>query len=117
MLHIQIQIFVILNKKKNKIAGFFDFEREDYGNFISSLDLFDVFREKNPESNKSTYWSNFLKSERTQKNGWGIDYFLTSKEIYKEINNLDIKMNILGSDHCPIVLDLNSFQNITVIYI
>ena len=96
-------------QKKNKIAGFFDFEREDYGNFIKQLDLLDIFRDKNPKLQKSTYWSNFLKSERNQENGWGIDYFLCSREIYKQINNLEIKMNILGSDHCPIVLDINSF--------
>ena len=83
--------------------------REDYGNFIKQLDLLDIFRDKNPKLQKSTYWSNFLKSERNQENGWGIDYFLCSREIYKQINNLEIKMNILGSDHCPIVLDINSF--------
>lgn len=95
-------------QKKNKIAGFFDFEREDYNNFIISLDLVDVFRDKNPIEHKSTYWSNFLKSERSKENGWGIDYFISTKQIYKQINSIEIKMNILGSDHCPIVLDVST---------
>lgn len=96
-------------QKKNKIAGFFDFEREDYKNFITKLDLIDIFRDKNPTQQKSTYWSNFLKCKRNEYNGWGIDYFITSKEIYKKINLIEIKINILGSDHCPIVLYLNCF--------
>ena len=93
-------------QKKNKIPGFFDFERDDYSNFINDLDLIDVFRDKNPRVQKSTYWSNFLKSERSQQNGWGIDYFVCSKLIYREIDDINIKMNILGSDHCPMILKL-----------
>lgn len=105
--HLDIDIFKP-REKKNKIAGFFDFEREDYSNFINNLELLDVFREKNPTERKSTYWSNFLKSERNKENGWGIDYFIVSKNIYKQINFITINIDILGSDHCPIILDLDT---------
>ena len=64
------------NQKKNKVAGFYDFERYDFANMIESLNLIDVFRKLNPTSQRSTYWSNFMKTERNENNGWGIDYFL-----------------------------------------
>ena len=91
--------------KKNKVAGFFDMERIDFSYLLEMLDLIDVFRNFNPNKQKSTYWSNFLKSERKQSNGWGIDYFLTSKNfINNNIKECNILMDIKGSDHCPIEL-------------
>lgn len=105
--HLDIDIYKP-KEKKNKIAGFYDFEREDYEKLLKIHDFIDVFRDKNQNKQKSTYWSNFLKSPRTQNNGWGIDYFIASKIINNEINSIEIKMNIFGSDHCPIVLDINT---------
>ena len=91
--------------KKNKVAGFFDMERVDFSYLLEMIDLNDVFRNFNPNKQKSTYWSNFLKSERKQNNGWGIDYFLTSKDfINNNIKECNILMDIKGSDHCPIEL-------------
>jgi exodeoxyribonuclease III len=94
--------------KKNKVPGFFDFERLDFAFMIESLDLIDVFRTLNPTKQKSTYWSNFLKGRRRTSNGWGIDYFLVSKELFESDKNISqtIEKEILGSDHCPIILNI-----------
>jgi exodeoxyribonuclease-3 len=93
--------------KKNKVPGFFDFERTDVGSIIKTLDLVDVYRCKNPNARKSTYWSNFLKDTRGVENGWGIDYFLISRELFEanEQINIEILSDVNGSDHCPIVLN------------
>lgn len=95
--------------KKNKVAGFFDFERLDFVHMIETLNLVDVFRNLNPTKQKSTYWSNFMKAIRTSDNGWGIDYFLVSKELFESDENINqtIEDEILGSDHCPIILNIN----------
>lgn len=96
-------------QKKNRIAGFFDFERLDFAYLIENLNLIDVFRQLNPIKKKSTYWSYFLKKDRNNENGWRIDYFLISKSLFeKEDKNIkyEILMQILGSDHCPLVLEL-----------
>ena len=93
--------------KKNKVPGFFDNERSDFAYLLETNNLIDVFRNKYPEKRKSTYWSNFLKSERTKENGWGIDYFLVNNKFLSKINNIIIMQDIKGSDHCPIVLDFN----------
>jgi exodeoxyribonuclease-3 len=93
--------------KKNKVPGFFDFERTDVGSMIKTLDLVDVYRCKNPNARKSTYWSYFLKDTRSVENGWGIDYFLISRELFEanEQINIEILSYVNGSDHCPIVLN------------
>ena len=93
--------------KKNKVPGFFDFERTDVGSMIKTLDFVDVYRCKNPDARKSTYWSNFLKDTRSAENGWGIDYFLISRELFetKDQINIEILSDVYGSDHCPIVLN------------
>ncbi len=95
--------------KKNKVAGFFDFERSDFEYMTNHLDLVDVFRNLNPTKPKSTYWSNFMKASRRNNNGWGIDYFLVSKKLFESDKNINqtIEYEILGSDHCPIILNIN----------
>lgn len=95
--------------KKNKVAGFFDLERVNFQQLIESLNLIDVFRNLNPTKQRSTYWSNFMKGIRKSSNGWGIDYFLISKELFESDKNINqtIEHEILGSDHCPIVLNIN----------
>ena len=96
-------------QKKNKVAGFFDNERTDFAYLIEMVDLVDVFRTLNPTKQKSTYWSNFMKQTRKNSNGWGIDYFLISKSLYhKEIvDKCNILIDVKGSDHCPICLEIN----------
>lgn len=97
------------NTKKNKVAGFFDFERLDFTFMIESLNLIDVFRNLNPTKESSTYWSNFMKAIRKDSNGWRIDYFLVSKELFESDKNINqiIENEISGSDHCPIILTIN----------
>ena len=96
--------------KKNKVAGFFDNERVDFAYLLEMNNLIDVFRKKYPNKRKSTYWSNFLKSERTKENGWGIDYFLVCDTFINNFKNINIKIMIetLGSDHCPLVMSFDT---------
>ena len=94
-------------QKKNKVPGFFDVEREDFYKLLDFCDLKDVYRHFNPTQQKSTYWSNFLKAERSYKNGWGIDYYLVTENIISNITSCKILMNIKGSDHCPVLLEID----------
>ena len=82
-------------------------KNEENDNFIIiENDIYDVFRILNPCKQKSTYWSNFLKAPRKQGNGWGIDYYLATQNIFQKIKDCKILMNIKGSDHCPVLLEL-----------
>lgn len=93
-------------KKKNKVAGFFDNERLDFGYLLDYANLIDIFRKLNPGKQKSTYWSNFLKQKRTKYNGWGIDYYLITEKLINNVKDCKILKTIMGSDHCPIELEL-----------
>lgn len=104
--HLNIDI-VDPKKKENKVPGFFNNERKAFYDLLVLNNLIDVFRKLNPTEQKSTYWSNFLKAERSQKNGWGIDYYLATENIFQKITDCKILMNIKGSDHCPLLLELN----------
>jgi exodeoxyribonuclease III len=94
--------------KKNKVPGFFDNERFDFAYLLETYDMVDVYRDKNPKNQVSTYWSNFLKAPRKKENGWRIDYFLVSKSLYEKgvVGNVEILMDIMGSDHCPLEFTL-----------
>lgn len=96
-------------EKKNKVAGFFDNERRDFSCLLETLNLTDIYRALHNNTQKSTYWSNFLKSARTLKNGWGIDYFICSSNFMEsgKVKECNILLHIKGSDHCPIELIIN----------
>tara|TARA_R110002072_G_scaffold83996_4_gene190465 strand:+ start:1312 stop:2106 length:795 start_codon:yes stop_codon:yes gene_type:complete len=98
----------IVNPKQkiNKVPGFFDNEREQFKLLLNTCELLDTFREKNPILQQFTYWSNFLKQERSHSNGWRIDYFLCSKNIIKNISESNMMMEVKGSDHCPLYVNL-----------
>lgn len=92
--------------KKNKVAGFFDNERLDFAYLLDCANLIDIFRKLNPNKQKSTYWSNFLRKERSKDNGWGIDYYLVTNNLVSKVKECNILKKILGSDHCPMELEL-----------
>ena len=93
-------------RKYNKVAGFLKTEIEGMEKHLEELDMIDVFRNENPESRASTYWSNFLKQPRSPENGWRIDYFLMSRRLFSQYSNPEIHIlkDCGGSDHCPIVM-------------
>jgi len=96
-------------QKKNKIAGFYDSERIDFAYLLEFSNLVDVFRTIYPSKQESTYWSNFLKNKRKKDNGWRIDYFLMSQDLFDKncVELIEIQRDVLGSDHCPVSLRLN----------
>ena len=96
-------------QKKNKVAGFYDSERTDFAYLLELSDLIDVFRTIYPKKQRSTYWSNFMKDTRKKDNGWRIDYFLMSQDLFNKncIDMIDIQMDVSGSDHCPVNLIFN----------
>ena len=93
-------------EKKNKIAGFFDIERSDFAYLLEINDLVDVYREKNPFKKKSSFWNKDLTSKRKHDNGWRLDYFLTSEKILDKIVNYDFLIDMKGSSHCPITIEI-----------
>ena len=91
--------------KTNRMnAGFTDEEREKFSNLLAS-GFTDSFRFKYPEEIKYSWWS--YRFQARQKNvGWRIDYFVISDRLRERLDDAKIHNDILGSDHCPIELDL-----------
>ena len=95
------------NRKRNCVPGFLDDERVGIEDHLHNLDMVDIFRFRNPDNRMSTYWSNFLKQPRSDINGWRIDYFLVTRALIDKIHILEILKDTIGSDHCPIFIDIH----------
>jgi exodeoxyribonuclease-3 len=94
------------NPKTNlKTAGFTIEERNSFDNILNKTNLIDTFRYLNKETIKYSFWSYKFKA-REKNVGWRIDYFLVDKKLINKVTKSDILVDILGSDHAPIILEL-----------
>ena len=96
----------IKNPKTNRRnAGFTDEEREKMTELLND-GFIDTFRYKYPEQVTYSWWSYRFKA-REKNAGWRIDYFLVSQRLKDQIEDAKIHTEIMGSDHCPVEVDLN----------
>ncbi|MBS5414108.1 MAG: exodeoxyribonuclease III [Firmicutes bacterium] len=94
------------NPKNNvKNAGFTPEEREKFKTLLDS-GFTDSYRYLHPDTEKYSWWSYRFKA-RERNDGWRIDYFLTSDSIKDKIKDAEILTDVMGSDHCPIELDID----------
>ena len=93
------------NPKSNRMnAGFTDEERQKFSDLLAA-GFTDSFRYKYPETVTYSWWS--YRFQARQKNaGWRIDYFVTSDRLRERIVDAKIHTEIMGSDHCPVELEL-----------
>ena len=95
----------IKNPKTNRRnAGFTDEEREKMTVLLSD-GFTDSFRYLHPDEVTYSWWSYRFKA-REKNAGWRIDYFLVSNRIKEQITEAKIHTEIMGSDHCPVEVDL-----------
>lgn len=92
-------------KTNRKSAGFTDEERGKMSELLDS-GFTDTFRELYPNTVKYSWWS-YRANARKNNSGWRIDYFLVSDRIKSFITAATIHNEILGSDHCPVGLDID----------
>jgi len=96
----------IKNPKTNiSNAGFTPQEREKMTRLLS-LGFVDSFRHLHPNAKDKYTWWSYMANARERNVGWRIDYFLVSKRLETQIIRADIEASVLGSDHCPVVLEL-----------
>ena len=92
-------------KTNRRNAGFTDEEREKMTELLNS-GFVDSFRYLYPDkTDKYTWWSYMFKA-REKNAGWRIDYFIVSDNIKDKIKESYIFSEIMGSDHCPVGLDI-----------
>ena len=94
------------NPKSNHMnAGFTDEERACFTK-VTESGFIDSFRYFYPdEKDKYSWWSYMFKA-REKNAGWRIDYFVVSEKIKDRMTDAKIHADILGSDHCPVELDI-----------
>lgn len=93
-------------KTNHRNAGFTDEEREKMTNMLES-GFTDTFRYFYPDTEGIYSWWSYMFKAREKNAGWRIDYFITSKEIDDKLMDAKIHTDILGSDHCPVELDID----------
>ena len=92
-------------KANSERSGFLPIEREWMDHFIAN-GYVDTFRKLNPETVKYSWWSYRTKS-REKNTGWRIDYHFVNESFFDHVRNAEILNDVMGSDHCPVVLDLD----------
>jgi exodeoxyribonuclease III len=92
-------------KANRKNAGFSDAERASFGQLLGA-GFADTFRRQHPgEKGHHTWWT--YRGEARAKNvGWRLDYWLVSERLMPQVRRSFIRPDVLGSDHCPILLEL-----------
>lgn len=94
------------NPKTNKRnAGFTDEERNKMTSLLEA-GFTDTFRYLYPEKEDCYSWWSYMGKAREKNIGWRIDYFITSNTIQTKIKESAIHPEILGSDHCPVELQI-----------
>ena len=93
-------------KTNHHSAGFTNEEREKMTELLLG-GFTDTFRYLYPNKEEAYTWWSYMFHAREKNVGWRIDYFIVSNSINKDIKESVIYSEVLGSDHCPIVLEIN----------
>ncbi|AND40085.1 exodeoxyribonuclease III [Cytobacillus oceanisediminis] len=94
------------NAKSNRgNSGFTDEERGKMTRLLGS-GFVDAFRYKYPEAEGAYTWWSYMAKVRERNIGWRIDYFIVSEKLKERILDSQIHCDIMGSDHCPVALEL-----------
>ena len=95
------------NPKTNRgNAGFTDEEREKMTNLLD-VGFVDTYRYLYPDKEDAYSWWSYMGRAREKNIGWRIDYFIVSDDIKDKITEAMIYPDVLGSDHCPVGLEIN----------
>lgn len=89
----------------NKSAGYMQEEIDGIQQYLDS-GFIDSFRLIHPSKEKYSWWS-YRAGARANNVGWRIDYFLVSSVLKDKVKDAEILNEVMGSDHCPVQLELN----------
>jgi exodeoxyribonuclease-3 len=92
-------------KQNERTAGFTSEERSTFSTLIAH-GFVDTFRHFYPDTVKYSWWS-YRAAAREKNIGWRIDYFCVSPALLTSLVNAEILPHIMGSDHCPVVLQMD----------
>ena len=99
--------FMIVSSKKHiiSLSEFTDEERNKMTELLNS-GFTDTFRYLYPDKENAYSWWSYMGHAREKNVGWRIDYFIVSKSIEERIEEAEIYSDIMGSDHCPVGIEI-----------
>jgi exodeoxyribonuclease-3 len=95
------------NPKTNKNNAGFSTEERDKFTQVMDQGFIDTFRYFYPEQSGAYTWWSYMFNARENNAGWRIDYFCVSEELTNQLKDAVIYNEVLGSDHCPVGLEIN----------
>jgi len=87
-------------------AGFSEEERGKFGELLEA-GFTDAFRHLYPDREGAYTWWSYRQNARANNSGWRIDYFVVSDRIASRVRDVTILDEVAGSDHCPVLLDID----------
>lgn len=106
-LNVAHQAIDLKNPSSNRgNAGFSDEERESFSKLLAA-GFTDSFRFQHPDMTGAYSWWSYRFNARKNNAGWRIDYFLVSNRLAEKIIATPIYAEVMGSDHCPVGLEIN----------
>jgi len=107
-LNVAHQEIDLKNPKTNRMnAGFSDQERACMTRLLEN-GFVDSFRHFYPDKTEAYSWWSYIGGARSRNAGWRIDYFLTSERLIDRVKDSQILSDVLGSDHCPVLIETES---------
>lgn len=104
-LNVAHQEIDLKNPKTNRLnAGFTDQERACMTRLLEN-GFVDSFRHFYPDKTEAYSWWSYIGGARSRNAGWRIDYFLTSSRLIDRVKDSQILSDVLGSDHCPVLIE------------
>jgi exodeoxyribonuclease-3 len=95
------------NPKSNKKNAGFTIEERNKMTLLLEAGFTDTFRYLYPDTTEAYSWWSYMGNSRNRNVGWRIDYFIVSDTLNENIIEAEIHSDILGSDHCPVMLEID----------
>ena len=106
-LNVAHQEIDLKNPKSNRLnAGFSDEERACMTRLLEN-GFVDSFRHFYPDKTEAYSWWSYIGGARSRNAGWRIDYFIVSERFIHHVKDSYILADVLGSDHCPVMIELD----------
>jgi exodeoxyribonuclease-3 len=96
-------------KQNTTTSGFLEEERVWIDRYLAH-GFVDTFRALYPDAAERYSWWMYMRNARERNIGWRIDYFMVSQALMPAVSGADILGEVMGSDHCPVTLDLEGFD-------
>ena len=98
------------NPKSNERNAGYTIEERTKMKALLERGFVDTFRLLHPDEKDRYSWWSYMMRSRERNIGWRIDYFLVSSRIAENVKVADIHDQVMGSDHCPVILELEGME-------